>query len=102
MARAVAVISTAYCLLGTMADGTFTRPGTVASNHYPLGTHVTISPAPTRRRRYVVRDRIGWGTELDFWSPTCWAAIQWGRRVVRIRRGWMQLRMREVSEWALP
>lgn len=82
----VAVVSTAYCLSGTMADGTGVRWGSVASNQYPLGTVLEIRPAVGRQRRWVVRDRIGWGTDLDFWVPSCGQALSWGRRTVRIRR----------------
>lgn len=94
MARLIAVVSTAYCLSGQMADGTGVRAGSVAHNGYPLGTHLTISPSPTGRRRFVVRDRIGWGTELDFWVPSCWTARTWGRQNVSVRVGWGQLRAR--------
>jgi hypothetical protein len=69
--RWIAVTSTAYCLGGTMADGTGVRWGSVASNQYPLGTVMEVTPAPTGRRRWIVRDRIGWGTQLDFWAPSC-------------------------------
>jgi 3D (Asp-Asp-Asp) domain-containing protein len=85
--------STAYCLQGTMADGSYTRPGSVAHNGYRLGTHLWISPSPTGRRRFVVRDRIGWGTQLDFWTPSCAAARAWGRRTVRVRVGWRRHRL---------
>ncbi len=80
--------STAYCLHGRMADGTFVRPGSVASNDYRLGTKLTIRPSPTGRRRFVVRDRIGHGTQLDFWTSGCSAAVNWGRRTVSIKVGW--------------
>jgi 3D (Asp-Asp-Asp) domain-containing protein len=80
--------STAYCLNGTMADGTQTRAGSVAHNGYRLGTKLTISPSPTGRRFFVVRDRIGYGTELDIWTSTCGAARAWGRRGVVVRVGW--------------
>lgn len=83
--HAVAVVSTAYCLSGTMADGSHTRAGSVASNQYRLGTHLVVKPSPTGRRHWVVRDRIGWGTDLDFWQSTCGKARHWGRRVVHIR-----------------
>lgn len=89
VAAAIAQTSTAYCLTGTMADGTYTRAGSVAHNGYPLGTRLTVHPAPQGRRRWVVRDRIGWGTQIDFWQPSCAAALAWGRRTVRVRRGWM-------------
>ncbi len=82
----IAVVSTAYCLSGAMADGTPTRPGSVANNAYPLGTQLEIRPSPTGRRLFRVRDRIGWGTELDFWLPSCSDALRWGRRRVRLRR----------------
>lgn len=92
----LATSSTAYCLPGTMADGTAVRPGSIAHNGYPLGTRLTITPSPTGRRRFVVRDRIGWGTELDFWVPSCGQALAWGRRTVSIRRGWKRPRLRGV------
>lgn len=88
LALAVPTSSTAYCLNGRMADGTQTRPGSIAHNGYALGTKVTVWPSPTGRRRFIVRDRIGWGTQLDFWLPTCRAALSWGRRVVHVRLGW--------------
>jgi 3D (Asp-Asp-Asp) domain-containing protein len=88
MATMLAVVSTAYCLSGTMADGTGVRAGSVAHNGYPLGTRLYITPSPTGRRRWVVRDRIGWGTELDFWVPSCAQALSWGRRSVSARVGW--------------
>jgi hypothetical protein len=69
-----------------MADGSGVRWGSVASNRFPLGTVLEVDPAPAGRRRWIVRDRIGWGTQLDFWAPTCGSASQWGRRTVRIRR----------------
>ena len=60
----------------------------VANNFLPLGTKITVTASPTSRRRFVVRDRIGWGTQLDFWVPSCAQAIAWGRRTVRLRVGW--------------
>lgn len=80
--------STSYCLRGMMADGTPTRPGSAAHNGLALGTHIYITPAFYGRRRFIVRDRIGWGTELDLWAPTCGASFAWGRRMVRLRVGW--------------
>jgi 3D (Asp-Asp-Asp) domain-containing protein len=82
------VVSTAYCLSGVMADGSTVRAGSVAHNGLPLGTHVTISPPFAGRRRFTVRDRIGWGTQLDLWTGSCAFANQWGRRTVRLRVGW--------------
>lgn len=103
LALAVPTTSTAYCLDGRMADGTGVRAGSVAHNGYRLGTHLTISPSPTGGRRFVVRDRIGWGSELDFWLPSCAAAIAWGRRRVVVRLGWESLRARHHSTiWRSP
>jgi 3D (Asp-Asp-Asp) domain-containing protein len=79
--------STAYCLTGTMADGTYTRPGSVASNRHPLGTRLWVR-GPGGRWRWVVRDRIGHSSELDFWQPTCGRAFGWGRRTVTVKVGW--------------
>ena len=90
----IATISTAYCLSGTMADGSAVRAGSVAHNGYPLGTRITVSPPFYGRRRFVVRDRIGYGTELDFWVGSCAAARAWGRRSVSVRRGWPVLHFR--------
>lgn len=90
-AALLATVSTAYCLGGTMADGSSVRAGSIAHNGYPLGTRVTVSPPFYGRRRFTVRDRIGWGTDLDFWTPSCGAAIAYGRRVIRVRRGWSHL-----------
>jgi 3D (Asp-Asp-Asp) domain-containing protein len=87
-APAAATESTAYCLTGTMADGTHTRTGSLAHNGYPLGTRLWIRPSPTGRRRWTVRDRIGHGTQLDFWLPSCDTAITWGRRHVTVTVGW--------------
>jgi 3D (Asp-Asp-Asp) domain-containing protein len=95
LATTVLAVSTAYspCSSGSiMADGTHTRAGSVAHNGYPLGKRLTIWPSPDGRRRFTVRDRIGHGTEVDFWVADCQQAIQWGRRTVHIREGWFRLR----------
>jgi hypothetical protein len=34
--------------------------------------------------RFVVLDRIGWGSSIDFYNPSCAAAIDFGRRVERV------------------
>jgi 3D (Asp-Asp-Asp) domain-containing protein len=85
---AVGVDTTSYCLNGTMADGTWTRPGSAAHNGLPLGTRITIHPPFLGRSRWVVRDRIGWGTTLDLWAPSCGVSRQFGRRRVSLRVGW--------------
>ena len=80
--------TTSYCLRGTMADGSWTRAGSAAHNGYPLGTRIYIRPAFMGRRRWVVRDRIGWGTSLDLWAPSCGISRAFGRRTVYVVKGW--------------
>jgi 3D (Asp-Asp-Asp) domain-containing protein len=93
-AQAEAVLTemgaTAYCLQGTMADGTYTRARSAAANHLPLGTKIRLVGRPFLggMRRFVVRDRIGWGTSLDLWTPSCGSATYWGRRGIRYKLGW--------------
>lgn len=83
--------ATAYspCSAGSiMKDGSQTRRGSLAHNGYPLGTRVWVQPAIFGRHRYTVRDRIGSGSEADFWTASCAGAIAFGRRPVRITVGW--------------
>jgi hypothetical protein len=68
--------STAYCLRGRMANGQFVHAGAVAMNGVRLGTRIRVSRSPTGRLRFTVKDRIGWGTQLDFWVPSC-AQARW-------------------------
>lgn len=72
-----------------MADGTWTRAGSAAMNGVRLGTPVRLVGARSfyGRRVFVVRDRIGWGSRLDLWHPSCAAARAWGRRPVRFVLG---------------
>jgi 3D (Asp-Asp-Asp) domain-containing protein len=79
------VTSTAYCLTGHMADGTPAEQGAVASNAHPLGTVLEASDSPWGPGTFVVRDRIGWGSQLDFAIPgDCALARRWGRRRVSV------------------
>lgn len=81
--------STSYCLRGTMADGSQTRAGSVAMNRHRLGTRIYLVGSTFQgRRRFVVRDRIGWGSSMDFWSPSCAGSMRWGRRSIRYVVGW--------------
>ena len=89
VAAVIGANSTAYCLQGTMADGTGVRPGSVASNWHSLGTRIyLIRPTFFGQRKFTVRDRIGYGSDLDFWTGSCSTAFAWGRRYVRYRVGW--------------
>ena len=77
--------STAYCLTGRMASGERAHVGAVASNRYPLGTRLWLDRSPWGAREFVVRDRIGHGSELDIAMPgDCRGAKRWGRRVVGV------------------
>lgn len=88
-ATAHAEHATAYCLHGRMADGTQTRRGSLAHNGYRLGTKLWATPAVFGRHRWTVRDRIGYGSEADFWAPLgCQQAIAFGPRVIGLTRGW--------------
>jgi 3D (Asp-Asp-Asp) domain-containing protein len=88
-AAVLAVSSTSYCpgSSGTMmADGHRVHVGAVASNRHPLGTRIRLIGAWfMRRRTFVVEDRIGAYSDLDFWSPSCSYSRTWGRRRVRYR-----------------
>lgn len=83
--------STSYCLSGTMADGTQVRHRSAAQNSLPLGSKIKLDRAgPHGFRIWYVRDRIGHGSQLDFWSSRCSTSRNWGRRNVKftvLRRG---------------
>ena len=76
--------STAYCEAGRTASGEQTYLGEAANNMLPLGTRIEINPAAFGRTRFVVLDRIGSGSQLDLFNPSCAAAIQFGRRTERV------------------
>lgn len=83
--------ATSYCLHGRMADGTYVRWGSAASNHLRLGTRIRLVGASFfGRRRFVVRDTGSalWDGHLDLWHPSCGASRAWGSRSVRYRLGW--------------
>jgi 3D (Asp-Asp-Asp) domain-containing protein len=77
--------ATAYCLRGRMANGEPVHWGAVAMNALPLGTRIRVERPIAGRRRFTVKDRIGYGTELDVWRSSCAAAIGFGRRTVAYR-----------------
>lgn len=77
--------ATSYCQNGITASGQRPFVGEVAANIYPLGTHLVVSPAVWGRTRFVVEDRIGWGSSIDFYTPDCRAAIDFGRRIERVQ-----------------
>jgi 3D (Asp-Asp-Asp) domain-containing protein len=87
-ADAASTDATSYCEHGRMADGSWTRWGSAAMNGVPLGTRITLTGRSFYgRRRFIVRDRIGWGSRLDLWAPTCSMSVRWGRRTVNYKLG---------------
>jgi len=99
--RTLTVSSTAYCSSEPggqiTADGSRTYFGEVATprpglyGSLPLGTLIElISPRQITyrnrtRRLFRARDRIGYGSQLDFFFPSCAAMNAWGRRTVTFR-----------------
>jgi len=74
--------STAYCDSGPTASGSGTYEGEVASNRHPIGTRLRITSGPQAGREVSVQDRIGSGSELDFYMGSCSAAARYGRQQV--------------------
>src|SRR3954454_19765413 len=72
--------STCYAGFGRMANGHYTHWGAVAMNRHRLGTRIRLRHPFYRRRGFRVEDRIGWGSQLDFWRPATYDCIRWGRR----------------------
>ena len=82
------VDSTSYspCSSGTItASGKHTYFGEVAMNTLPLGTRIEITPAAFGRSTFTVEDRIGSGSQLDIFQPSCAAAIAYGRETEHVR-----------------
>lgn len=76
-----ALSSTAYTSTGNnMASGEKPYEGAVACNLVPLGTKIYIEGYGY----FVVKDRIGHGSQLDIFMDTYEEAIQFGRRTVKV------------------
>jgi 3D (Asp-Asp-Asp) domain-containing protein len=75
------VVATAYCRTGLTAAGTWTGRGTVASD-LQLGTQLYVPGYG----KATVLDRGGdiGPRRLDLYMPSCDAAKQWGRRLIKI------------------
>ncbi len=79
------VESTAYCLTGTMASGKAVYEGAAAMNGVPLGTKYQVVSGPEAGKIYTIEDRIGHSSDFDIAYPgDCDAAIEYGRRTIRI------------------
>lgn len=84
--KVFSVESTCYAEHGLMADGSRTRDRSAAANNLPLGSKIRlIGPRAFLggKRIFVIRDRIGSGSELDLWHPSNAACNRWGRKQVR-------------------
>jgi 3D (Asp-Asp-Asp) domain-containing protein len=82
--RASPLDSTAYCQNGITASGRAPFLGEVAVNLYPFGTRLSVSPPVWGRTRFVVEDRIGAFSQIDFYNSSCQAALDFGRRVEQV------------------
>ncbi len=82
--RKLRVGSTAYCLRGYTASGTYVGPGTIAVDPrvIPLGTRVYVPGYGYA----VARDTGGAiiGNKIDVWLPSLGQCYQWGYRHVTI------------------
>jgi 3D (Asp-Asp-Asp) domain-containing protein len=65
--------------------GTHVHFGQVAQNGLRLGTWIELKRRVHGRRRFRVEDRIGWGSELDVFMPSCADATNFGRQTLRFR-----------------
>ena len=82
--RRMTVASTAYCLRGYTASGTYVGPGTIAVDPrvIPLGTRVYVSGygyATARDTGGAIK-----GHKIDVWLPTLGQCYQWGYRTVTV------------------
>ena len=100
--------ATCYNLVGTMADGTYTRARSIAHNFWPPGTRIRlVGPVSFHGwRRFVVRDT---GPALadghfDIWHMG-YSCAAWGHRAIQYKLGWGRLhpllarRVRGSQRW---
>ncbi len=78
------VNSTSYCQAGIMASGRETFDGAVAGNRWPLGTWLFVLSGSHKGETVQVLDRIGWGSQLDFFTRSCKRAWQYGRQQIKV------------------
>lgn len=91
--RLIHSYSTSYCLHGTMADGSYTRRRSVASNFMPFGTKIRlVGRSFYGMRRFIVRDTGSalFDGHLDLWHTSCSNSITWGRRSITFHFGWQR------------
>lgn len=76
--------STSYCQAGIMADGQETYWGAAAGNEWPFGTRMRILTGRLAGTVVTIADRIGWGSQLDIFSPSCAWSWWYGRERVSV------------------
>lgn len=89
--RLIHSYATSYCLHGTMADGSYTRRRSVASNFMPFGTKIRlVGRSFYGMRRFIVRDTGSalFDGHLDLWHTSCSNSINWGHRSIVFHFGW--------------
>ena len=52
---------------------------------WPLGTRLKILSGEHAGETVTVEDRIGWGSQLDFFDPSCHDAIEYGREQISVQ-----------------
>jgi 3D (Asp-Asp-Asp) domain-containing protein len=79
--------TTSYCQGSITSAGIAPYLGEVAvvDGAFPLGTRIKVYPPVYGLTHFRVEDHIGWGSEMDFYNPSCSAAIDYGRRDETIR-----------------
>lgn len=86
-------IATAYCLKGRMANGQYTKDGSLAVDPrmVRLGTPIRLAaisstPIAIDGAGYTASDTGGdiRGRRIDVWMQSCSRAIRFGRRLVRV------------------
>jgi 3D (Asp-Asp-Asp) domain-containing protein len=73
------VESTCYAQGTITASGGPVFIGEVANDFLPLGTHIVLDHPVFGRGEFVVEDRIGSGSELDFYNPSESVCLEYGR-----------------------
>ena len=68
-----------------MADGEQTYIGAAAGNLWRFGTRIKILSGRLAGTIVTISDRIGWGSQLDIFNPSCAWAIQYGRERIEVQ-----------------
>ena len=77
--------STCYSQGTITASGEHVYLGEVAQNTLPFGTRIVLDHAVFGRRDFTIEDRIGSGSQLDFYNPSEAVCFQYGRQRIGFR-----------------